>query len=365
MEYSKRYCDGKTTNFGWDASGQSNLQELEIILAKKFMIRRVKDEVLAAMPAKNQEIVTLDVELNQFSEEDKRCLNSLADKYNSKKGSAKHAILLTFFSETARIKIPSVVSYVLQILEKGEKFLLFAHHQIMLDSIEQILNQRNKKFIRIDGNTNSDQRKYFIDKFQRSDDYICALLSITAANAGITLTAAQLVIFAELHWNPSILSQAESRAHRIGQDKPVTIRYLLAPGTADDSIWPMLQKKQKILTEVGLCKDNFNKVEIKNQTNCPEVKLTEGIECKTSFRTLDISTYFESPSKKQKINDSVVSDLNESLFEDSFNISEVFEDIENQVSENSTNCGKDEQCKVNVDDMFNDGLDDILSNIEF
>lgn len=74
----------------------------------------------------------------------------------------------------------------------------------MLGAIQQILIGRNKKFIRIDGNTSSEQRKYLVDKFQLDDNYVCAVLSITAANAGLTLTKAQLVIFAELHWNPSV-----------------------------------------------------------------------------------------------------------------------------------------------------------------
>lgn len=75
-----------------------------------------------------------------------------------------------------------------------------------MDAIEEIMHKKNTKFIRIDGSTTSDQRKYFIDKFQYDNTYKCAILSITAANAGITLTAAQLVLFAELHWNPSVCS---------------------------------------------------------------------------------------------------------------------------------------------------------------
>lgn len=92
----------------------------------------------------------------------------------------------------------------MQILEKKVKFLIFAHHQVMLNAIEDIVKKKNLKYIRIDGSTTSDQRKYFISKFQFDDSYVCAILSITAANAGITLTAASLVLFAELHWNPSV-----------------------------------------------------------------------------------------------------------------------------------------------------------------
>lgn len=107
-EYSRRYCDGKTTQFGWDASGKSNLQELEIILAKTFMIRRTKEDVLKALPDKKQEIITLNTNLDKVSVEDRECLIALGKKYSQNKGSNKHAILLTFFSETAKIKVPSV-----------------------------------------------------------------------------------------------------------------------------------------------------------------------------------------------------------------------------------------------------------------
>lgn len=84
------------------------------------------------------------------------------------------------------------------------KFLLFAHHQKMLDAVCSLLEKSDVNYIRIDGNTTIDQRKYFVDKFQLNDSCRCAVLSITAANSGITLTSAQLVIFAELHWNPSV-----------------------------------------------------------------------------------------------------------------------------------------------------------------
>ena len=74
----------------------------------------------------------------------------------------------------------------------------------------------------------SDKRKQYCDEFQTRDSKRVALLSITAASTGLTLTSAQLVLFAELFWNPGILTQAEDRANRIGQTDSVTIRYFSA-----------------------------------------------------------------------------------------------------------------------------------------
>lgn len=60
------------------------------------------------------------------------------------------------------------------------------------------------RYIRIDGSTNGEMRQNLVKQFQTKDDIKVAVLSITAANAGITLTAAHLVVFAELFWNPGV-----------------------------------------------------------------------------------------------------------------------------------------------------------------
>lgn len=74
----------------------------------------------------------------------------------------------------------------------------------MLDKICQLLEQKRIFHIRIDGKTSSDQRNFYVNRFNEDTNYKFAVLSITAANAGITLTSACLVLFGELHWNPSV-----------------------------------------------------------------------------------------------------------------------------------------------------------------
>ncbi|KAL0821998.1 hypothetical protein ABMA28_005384 [Loxostege sticticalis] len=265
-EYGKRYCAGKQTNFGWDMTGQSNLVELQIILQKKFLIRRTKEQVLTKLEGKTRETVLLDQTLLHFSKEEQQGLSQMAEAYKTKTSTEKHAALVTYFSESARVKIPAICKYIRQVVkDNAGKFLVFAHHKNMIDAICSTLDEERVHYISIVGSTPPAARADLVDRFQHTASCRCAVLSITAANSGLTLTAANLVLFAELHWNPGILTQAESRAHRIGQQGGVCARYLLAPGTADDAIWPMLQNKLNVLNDVGLSRDTFEDSTMKHQ----------------------------------------------------------------------------------------------------
>merc|ERR1712157_395002 len=87
----------------------------------------------------------------------------------------------------------------------------------------------------------SNDRSGLVQKFQENEVYRAAILSIKAAGVGLTLTAASLVIMAELDWTPGNLVQAEDRAHRIGQASSVLVHYLHMKGSIDDIIWQTLQ----------------------------------------------------------------------------------------------------------------------------
>lgn len=258
-EYSIRYCEGKQTNFGWLASGQSNLTELNILLSRKFMIRRTKSEVMTELSEKNRETIILDGSLIEDSDEN---LLVYASDFSQSEGKKREEILLKFYSETAIAKRKAVCAYIKTLINDNIKFIVFAHHICLLDAISECLSKLNVDFIRIDGSTKNDVRTVSVARFQNNEKCRVAVLSLKACNSGITLTAAKLVVFAELDWNPSTLAQAESRAHRIGQEGIVTCRYLMAKGTADDVIWEMLKKKQNVLNKAGLCNENFSETEL-------------------------------------------------------------------------------------------------------
>jgi len=113
--------------------------------------------------------------------------------------------------------------------------------------------RHGRDYIRIDGSTPLADRVGLIRSFQTEDACQVALVSTTAGAVGVDLSAASLVIFAEMEWSAGVLLQAEDRAYRLsrhggskeGKRGPaavrvrhaVEVRYLLLRGSADDSMW--------------------------------------------------------------------------------------------------------------------------------
>ncbi|KAM5268881.1 SWI/SNF-related matrix-associated actin-dependent regulator of chromatin subfamily A-like protein 1 isoform 2-T6 [Hipposideros larvatus] len=259
--FGLRYCDAKRHAWGWDYSGSSNLGELKLLLEEAVMLRRLKSDVLSQLPAKQRKMVL--IVPGRINAKVKVSLDAAAKEMTTKnhsKGQQREA-LLVFFNKTAEAKIPCVIEYILDLLESGkEKFLVFAHHKVVLDAITKELERKKVQCIRIDGSTSSADRESLCQRFQLSERHAVAVLSITAANMGLTFSSADLVVFAELFWNPGVLMQAEDRVHRIGQLSSVGIHYLVARGTADDYLWPLIQEKIKILGEAGVSEANFSEM---------------------------------------------------------------------------------------------------------
>lgn len=258
--FGLRYCDAKRLPWGWDYSGSSNLGELKLLLEEAVMLRRLKSDVLSQLPAKQRKMVV--VNPGRISTRAKAALDAAAKEMTKDKTKQQQKeALLVFFNRTAEAKIPCVIEYILDLLESGrEKFLVFAHHKVLLDAVAKELERKNVQHIRIDGSTPSADREDLCQQFQLSKGHTVAVLSITAANMGLTFSSADLVVFAELFWNPGVLIQAEDRVHRIGQTNSVGIHYLVAKGTADDYLWPLIQEKIKVLGEAGLSETNFSEM---------------------------------------------------------------------------------------------------------
>ena len=200
-------------------TGASNTAELALLLRQHCMVRRIKQDVLHQLNQypKQRIKVELAVVMEEGREE--------AEQEGQEVDKAK---LLLWFAATARAKLPAVQGHLRGQLAAGRKFLVFCHHQVMVGGVVALLEEQGEGFVKIDGGVGNEERARRVDRFQNDASCKVAVLSLKAANTGLTLTAAKLVVFAELYWNPCDLLQAEDRAHRIGQTSAVTCQYLVA-----------------------------------------------------------------------------------------------------------------------------------------
>ena len=257
-EYGNRYCAPRKVpgRNAWEFLGKSNLEELSLILST-FMLRRTKDEVLTQLPPKTREQIFLKLEKKDvdFFAGRRGDISRMPADLDSLQ---KDPSFMDLFRMTSQSKKAPLLKYIEDLLdEEGSKMLVFGHHRDMLDSIQEHMTKKKHKYIRIDGSTPPSQRQELCNRFQMDPQIRIAILSITAAGTGLTLTAARTVIFAELYFVPGALLQAEDRAHRIGQTDNVLVKYLLAKGTTDDRIWPLLMDKLNTLQNVGLGRNDF------------------------------------------------------------------------------------------------------------
>lgn len=140
-----------------------------------------------------------------------------------------------------------VLDQMLDELEKrGHKILVFSQMTRLLDILGDYLHYREKKFSRLDGSMHFEDRQANIDRFNEHPDYKIFLLSTRAGGLGINLTAADTVIIYDSDWNPQQDLQAQDRAHRIGQTKPVMVYRLVTANTIDEKIVERAAAKRKL-----------------------------------------------------------------------------------------------------------------------
>ncbi|KFZ01224.1 hypothetical protein V500_00843 [Pseudogymnoascus sp. VKM F-4518 (FW-2643)] len=127
------------------------------------------------------------------------------------------------------------------------KTIIFSQFTTLLDLMEVPIHGERIGFGRYDGGMSADARNNAIVRF--TDDPRCKVLlvSLKAGNAGLNLVAASQVIILDPFWNPFVEMQAVDRAHRIGQQKPVSVHRILVEGTVEDRIIELQNRKRKFV----------------------------------------------------------------------------------------------------------------------
>ena len=231
-------------------------------LIQPFMLRRTKSQVLDELPPRTE--IELQVEL---SEQEATFYEALRRKLVDELGEADSPIEDKRFQVLAAITklrraccnpqlvapglgLPSskleLFGEVLdELLENRHKALVFSQFVDHLSIIREHLDGKGISYQYLDGQTPAPERKKRVEAFQAGEGDVF-LISLKAGGVGLNLTAADYVIHMDPWWNPAVEDQASDRAHRIGQQRPVTVYRLITKGTIEEQIVSLHRQKRDL-----------------------------------------------------------------------------------------------------------------------
>ena len=127
----------------------------------------------------------------------------------------------------------------------GHRALVFSQFVRHLALIRSWLDERGVRYLYLDGQTPAKERGRLVKAFQTGDGEFF-LISLRAGGTGLNLTGADYVVHMDPWWNPAVEDQASDRAHRIGQERPVTVYRLVARGTVEEQIVELHHQKRDL-----------------------------------------------------------------------------------------------------------------------
>ncbi len=231
-------------------------------LIQPFILRRTKTQVLQELPPRTEIpiFVELSSEETAFYEALRRdSLASLAD--GDVTGGQKHLQVLAAITKLRRSccntnlvnpdlalpssKLAAFGDIVEELLDNKHKALVFSQFVDHLQLIKDFVEQRGIAYQYLDGSTPAKERQQRVDAFQRGAGELF-LISLKAGGVGLNLTAADFVIHMDPWWNPAVEDQASDRAHRMGQQRPVTIYRMIAKNTIEEKIVALHSHKRDL-----------------------------------------------------------------------------------------------------------------------
>ena len=132
-----------------------------------------------------------------------------------------------------------------ELVEGRHQALVFSQFTDFLKLLAERLDACGLRYQVLDGSTPAAQRSERVAAFQRGAADLF-LISLKAGGYGLNLTAADYVVIADPWWNPAAEDQAMGRAHRIGQQRPVTVYRLVTAGSIEERIIALHQDKREL-----------------------------------------------------------------------------------------------------------------------
>ena len=277
QRFVRRYCGAYKGRYGWDTSGATNLEELQVKLRSSIMIRRRTNEVLDQLPAIQRQAIVLPdngsadliqaeweaynnheqvlKELKEARTSGDSDMDSLLRTLRDRQG-ASFAELAKYRKLVGMAKKDHVIEHCRNVIDSRGKIVLFAWHKDVVTAL--LGGLKEFKPVRFTGSDSQIARQASVDAFQVDETVKVIVLNLEAGGVGITLTGTEeagfctSVVFSELDWRPSIMQQAERRVARLGADESATnilVHHVVLDGSLDATISNRLIDKQNVIDQ--------------------------------------------------------------------------------------------------------------------
>ncbi|MEK7336905.1 MAG: DEAD/DEAH box helicase [Nitrospirota bacterium] len=236
---------------------------------RPFILRRTKAEILHDLPPKIESEVFLDLTERQkalYQQTVAQVRATIDEAYRTKTSGQAQFIALTAILKlrqvclsprllTSRADEPSPkLSFLMErlqvLLDEGHSALVFSQFTSFLDLVEEACVRHALPHHRLDGATAATARKTRVAAFQRGEQPSVFLLSLKAGGQGLNLTKASYVFHLDPWWNPAVENQASDRAHRIGQQRTVSIVRILMRHSIEEKMMALKQRKLELYDAV-------------------------------------------------------------------------------------------------------------------
>lgn len=246
------YCEFSNQMTG-QVTGVKNMDILKNQMAA-VSLRRTKD--LLNLPPKNiiNEYVDMNEKHRKFYDDIKKGIKKEVDKVKLttqsvlamitrlRQATASPSILTT--SDITSSKIERTVDLVEQIVSNGDKVVIFSTFKESAYKLKELLSEYNP--VLLTGDTKESEVEIIKSRFQTDDSCKVFIGTWQKAGTGITLTAANYMIFIDTPWTYAEFEQSQDRIYRIGTKKSVFIYNLICKDTIDERVKDILYTKKAI-----------------------------------------------------------------------------------------------------------------------
>lgn len=257
--FETRYCAAWTMRVqGREfrrTDGAANVEELASLLTASVMLRRTKATAGLNLPPKVRSLHLLgrpELQLTLPTAQDDQDDDAVIAEMRKLRASP---IAFERWSEEWRARAMrntrDVAARVRDLLEEGERVLVFAQHRDVAEGIHTaIQNVAHCSRALVNGDTSADERTRIVGQFQ-AGTLPAVVATLGSLGVGITMTRATVVLFAQVHPSPGVMLQAEDRAHRIGLTHHLNVVYCVEPHTIEARIAAIFARKLDTLQEFG------------------------------------------------------------------------------------------------------------------